>query len=238
LTLDDVFDSAPDVLEELTRNLVDRAAHAMRADAESQLTACLQLGLRSASIMHGMASVLSLPTLDSYETLNRAAIEARDLLMHFRFDDKGTREKVGYWFAGAKDNAWKADHTKVEEFLAKQDALNTPLAVNWSKVSVLTHPTKYAAENSAVVVIHRMTNLMNGLSLEQKRADYIVGMARLHLAAVYELPGWISLGLNRAYVQRVQTFCRDAELIGGPIVNGPVNRPLPEHSIRPPKKRP
>jgi hypothetical protein len=40
------------------------------------------------------------------------------------------------------------------------------------QISVLTHPTKYAAANSAVVVVHRMTGLLNGLSISQKRADY------------------------------------------------------------------
>jgi hypothetical protein len=106
VTLDELLASAPEALAELTAELFRRADIAMRADKESQLTACLQLGLRAASISHGMARVIDLHTLDSFETLNRAAIEARDLLMHFRFDDKGTREKVGYWFAGAKDSAW------------------------------------------------------------------------------------------------------------------------------------
>ena len=127
--------------------------------------------------MFGMARLLDLPTLDSYETLNRAAIEARDLLMHFRFNDKGTREKIGYWFAGAKDNAWKADHAKVEEFLTKRGALGIRLGVNWSKVSVLSHPTRYAADNSTVVIVHRITGRLNGLSIEQKRADYVVGIS-------------------------------------------------------------
>jgi hypothetical protein len=34
-----------------------------------------------------------------------------------------------------------------------------------------------------------------------------------------------------------QWFCRNAELIGAPIVNEPLVQPLPEHSIRPPKKK-
>jgi hypothetical protein len=187
--------------------------------------------------MHGMARVLNLHTLDSYETLNRAAIEARDLLMHFRFNDKGTREKIGYWFAGAKDNAWKADHTKVEEFLVKRGALDIRLGVNWSKVSVLTDPTRYAAENSTVVIVHRMTGRLNGLNIKQKQADYVLGIARLIMAAVYDFQGWIPLGLNRANMPSFQWFCQNAELIGAPIVNAPVVQPLPEHSIRPPKKK-
>jgi len=83
MNLDGIVDSAPKVLEALTRELFNKADAAMRANKESQLTACLQLGLRSVSITHGMSKVLDLHTLDAYETLNRAAIEARDLLMHF-----------------------------------------------------------------------------------------------------------------------------------------------------------
>jgi hypothetical protein len=111
MNLDGILEAAPHVLEALTRELFIKSEAAMRADKESQLTACLQLGLRSASIMHGMSKVLDLHTSDAFETLNRAAIEARDLLMHFRFNDEDTRRRIGYWFTGAKDNAWKADHT-------------------------------------------------------------------------------------------------------------------------------
>jgi hypothetical protein len=183
-----------------------------------------------------MARVLDLCTLDSFEALNRAAIEARDLLMHFRFDDKGTRDKIGYWIAGAKDNAWKADHTKVEEFLKKQGALEVQLGASWSRVSVLTHPTMYAADNSTVIIVHRKTGLLNGLNITQKRADYVVGMARLIMACAYDFPGWINLGLNHSNMPSFQWFCQSAELVGGPIVNEPHVRPLPPHSIEPPKK--
>jgi hypothetical protein len=236
VTLDDLLRDAPKVLDKLTCELTRRADAAMRADPKSQLTACLQLGLRSASIMHGMQRVLDLHTLDSYEILNRAAIEARDLLMHFRFSDKGTKDKIGYWFAGVKDNAWKADHTKVEEFLTKQGALGIQLGVNWGKVSVLAHPTKYAADNSTVVIVHRMTGLLNGLNLRQKRADHVVGVSRLIVAAAYDLPGWISLGLDSANMPGMESFCHNAEVIGSPIVNEPVDQPLPEHSFEPRKK--
>jgi hypothetical protein len=76
VTLDDVLNAAPKALDDLTRELIHRAEDAMRADTKSQLTACLQLGLCSASIMHGMARVLDLHTLDSYETLNRRRLRS------------------------------------------------------------------------------------------------------------------------------------------------------------------
>jgi hypothetical protein len=64
INIDGIVDAAPNLLEALTRELLNKANAAMRADRESQLTACLQLGLRSASIMHGMSRVLDLHTLD------------------------------------------------------------------------------------------------------------------------------------------------------------------------------
>jgi hypothetical protein len=131
MNLDGISEAAPNVLEALTRELFARADAAMRADKESQLTACLQLGLRSASIMYGMSKVFDVHTFDAYETLNRAAIESKDLLMHFRFDDADTRRRIGYWFTGAKDNAWKADHARLDQFLTKQDVLrNTRLGAS------------------------------------------------------------------------------------------------------------
>jgi hypothetical protein len=242
MNLDGIVDVAPDVLEALTRELFNKHGPAMDADRESQLTACLQLGLRSASIMHGMSRVLDLHTFDSFETLNRAAIEARDLLMHFRFNDEGTRRKIGYWFGGAKDSAWKADHARLNDFLTKQAfLLNTQLGESWSSMSVLTHPTKYAADNSTVVIVNRMTGRVNSIdrtNITLKSADYVVGIARLFLATVYDLPGWIPLGLNLANIPDVQQFCINAELVGGAILNAPNCHPLPDRSIRPPKKKP
>jgi hypothetical protein len=242
MNLDGIVDAAPNVLEALTRELFNRHAPALHADRNSQLTACLQLGLRAASIMHGMSKVLDLHTLDSYETLGRAALEARDLLMSFRFDDEGTRSKIGYWFAGRHDSAWKADHARLDKFLTKQEVLlNTQLRESWSRTSVLTHPTMYAADNSTVVIINRLTGRVNGLdstNITLKSADYVVGIARLFLATVYDLPGWIPLGLNVANIPNVQQFCINAELVGGPILNDPNPHPLPDHSIRPPKKKP
>jgi hypothetical protein len=117
MTLDDLVPIAGAVLDELSAVLTVATHEAMLVEEESQLIACLHLAIRSTSIMRGMAAVMHIETTDSYDVLNRAAIEARDLLMHFRFDDAGTRTRIGYWFSGAKDSSWKADHPRVEKFL-------------------------------------------------------------------------------------------------------------------------
>jgi hypothetical protein len=126
--------------------------------------------------------------------------------------------------------------------LTKRDILiNTQLGVSWSKMSVLAHPTKYAADNSTIVILNRMTGRLNGIdrtNITLKRADYVVGIARLLLATVYDLPGWIPLGLILANIRDFRQFCINTELVGGPILNTTVIHPLPDHSIRPPKKKP
>lgn len=238
MTLDELLEKTPIVLGEFTREVFRRADEAMLADNTSQLTACLLVALRAASVMHGMAAVLDLSTIDSFETLNRAAIEASNLLMNFRFDDKGTRYKIGYWFTGAKDNAWKADHKKLDEFLAKKGAEGIQLGMNWSKLSVLSHPTKYAADNSTVVIIHRLTGRLNGMDFTGKRADYALGVARLIAGATYDFDEWIPLRLDMARMPNAEDFMMNAEISAAPIVNAPANNPLPPHSVEPPKKKP
>jgi hypothetical protein len=219
MTLDELLLDAPKALDELTLELFSRADVAIHLNAKSQLSACLQVALRSASIMSGMARVLDLATLDSFEVLNRAAIEAKDLLMYFRFEESGIRDRVSHWFAGHRDQAWKADHIKVESFLAKHGANRMQLGASWQKLSALSHPTKYAADNSCVIIESRITGLLNGLSISQKRADFVVGISRLIIAVTYDLPGWLPLGLNEANMPIVQLFSQNAEAIAAPIVN-------------------
>jgi len=61
-----------------------------------------------------------------------------------------------------------------------------------------------------VVIINRMTGRVNGIdstNITMKRADYVVGIARLFLATGYDLPGWIPLGLNLANISDFKPFC-------------------------------
>lgn len=52
---------------------------------------------------------------------------------------------------------------------------------------------------------------LNGLSIEHKRADYVAGLSRLFLAAIFDLPGWIPLGLIHTNMPGFQSFCQNAE---------------------------
>jgi len=184
-----------------------------------------------------MASVLEPDTLDSFETLCRAYVEARDLLVTFRFDDKGARDKIRYWFAGEKDNAWKADHTKSDEFLTRLGANGIQLAENWSKLSVLSHPTKYASENSAVVIVSRVAVGSRSKPLPIRKPTISRAYPDSLMAVTYDLPGWISLGCDENRMPHVEDFRAQAEQITAPILNAPVNHGLPETSIRTAKKK-
>lgn len=237
MTLDDLVLIAGGVLEELSAELTLKAHEAMLVNDESQLAACLQIALRSTSIMRGMVAVMRIETTDSYDVLNRAAIEARDLLMYFRFDDSGTRKRIGYWFAGARDSSWKADHARVEKFLLDVGALDIGLARAWSGLSVIAHPTVYATNNSTAITLHRLTGAPIGLDLHIKKADDVVGVSRLAMAIVYNFPGWIALGVNDKDLPSLQEFWPYAETVAGPIVNRPSPKPLPEHSYTAPKKK-
>lgn len=88
--VDDLLTLAPTVLQQLTMELVRRGDECLITSPESQLSACFLLALRALSLIKGMGVVLGPETSDSYEVLSRAHLEARDLLMTFRFDSKRT----------------------------------------------------------------------------------------------------------------------------------------------------
>jgi hypothetical protein len=148
MTFDDLLMIAPAVINELATEFVRRGDECLNAEKTSQLTACTFLALRSVSLLCGMAPLLQPARRDSCDVLVRSLLESTDLLMHFRFDDEGTRKKIEYWFAGKTDNAWKADHNKCEEFMRRLGQGESQLATRWSAMTALSHPTVYAARRT------------------------------------------------------------------------------------------
>jgi hypothetical protein len=65
----------------------------MDIDPISQTSACFLLGLRSTSLLWGMKSLLDPETRDSWDVLVRSFMEAKDLLLTFRFDDDGSHSE-------------------------------------------------------------------------------------------------------------------------------------------------
>lgn len=195
--MNDLLLNAPAVISELTRELVRRGNEEYQRDPKSQISACFLLGIRSASLLCGMGKLLAPQTRDSLEVLSRGFLEARDLLMTFRFDHEGTRKKIAYWFAGNFDNSWKAEHRKCEEFMDKLGHTGSEFAKRWSMMTTLAHPTRFAAENSAACATiwaaypPRSENYV--MAMEPKIADYLTCIATLIIIATHDFPELISL---------------------------------------------
>ncbi len=232
-SIDDLMTLYPTVFQELTTELVRRGDECMRISPESQLTACFLLALRALSLIRGMQVMLRPEARDSYQVLARAHLEARDLLMTFRFDDGSARKKIGYWFAGTADNAWKAEHKKVDDFLTKRGAVAIELAASWSRATVLAHPTKYAAQNSAATIASSVAGRANTEDLGHEKADFLVAFSRFIAAVTYDVQGWISLGCDPNRMPTVEPFHQEVERVILPILSVPPGPTLPRQSYRP-----
>jgi hypothetical protein len=223
MTMGEILVSAPTVLGELTRELVRRGDEEFRKDQESQVTACLFLAVRSASLLCGMSKVLRPQTRDSLEVLLRGFLEARDLLMTFRFDQKGTRDKIGYWFEGSLGPSWKAEHKKCEEFWTKLGHEGTEFGKRWSQITTLAHPTRFAAQNSVGAATLWAANPPRlddyEAMMEPKIADYLTSVATLIVIATMDLPGLISLGCDLNRMPHIDTFRANVSSVVVPILN-------------------
>jgi hypothetical protein len=117
----------------------------------------------------------------------------------------------------------KADPTKVGESLTRQSTAGVELASNtgarwaWSKVCGLSHPTEYAADDS-IVVVSRMTRRPGNLNIRHERAGARIGVSRVMMAVLYDLPSWIPLGLDGAHMPAAEFFWRNADQIAAALV--------------------
>jgi len=236
MTLNEILESSPAVIGELTRELVRRGDEAFRSGEKSQETACFFLAIRAASLLVGMAKVLTPQTRDSQEVLLRAFLVARDLLLTFRFDHNGIRTKIGYWFAGKMDNSWKAEHKKSEEFFERLGLGATEFGERWSAITTLSHPTVYAATNSVGAAtlwaaspprVEDFTAMM-----EPKIADYLTSISTLIVIVTVDFPGLISLGCDMGRMPGADTFRDNVREVVLPILAGTEKGDLPDGSFR------
>lgn len=236
MTFDEALTIAPTVIGELAKEFVRRGDECLKADKTSQATACLLLALRSISLLIGMGKLMEPATRDSWDVLARSFQESTDLLMHFRFDDEGTRNKVAHWFAGKVDNAWKADHHKYEEFMRKLGQGESELATRWSAMTTLSHPTVFAAQNSAKNVAGWVTGLAKAVnyadSIGPKVADYLTSVSKLIVVATFDLPGWIPLAFDLTRIPTADRFQRESKAAVGPILDLNATITLPKESYR------
>jgi hypothetical protein len=237
MDINHVFLDAPAVLVELTREFVRRSDEEYRKDPKSQLTACFFLATRSASLLWGIGKLIGVPeTHDSSEVLSRGFLEARDLLLTFRFDHGGTREKVGYWFAGKVDNSWKAEHTKCEELMARIGYGGAEFGKRWSMTTTLAHPTMFASHNSMVCASSWAGSPPRILDfqrmMQSKVADYLASIASLIVMATYELPGLVTLNCDLNRLPHIDSFKAEAFAVSKPILDQSKGGDLPPGSYR------
>jgi hypothetical protein len=237
MDINDVIMAAPDALAELTRELVRRGDEEYKKDNRSQVTACFLLAIRSASLLFGIARLIESETHDSAEVLLRAFLEARDLLLTFRFDHKGTRAKVAYWFAGKVDNSWKAEHKKCEELLSRIGSGGSEFGKRWSMTTTLAHPTVFAAQNSAVCASSWAGDPPRELDFQTmmlaKVADYLACIVSLIVIATYDFPELVSLGCDLGRMPNIDAFRANAFAVSKPILDRIRDGDLPPGSYRP-----
>jgi hypothetical protein len=233
--MEEILLSASPVLTELTTEFVRRAYEELGKDPRSQTMACLFLATRSASLLCGMGRLLSPETRDSFEVMTRAFLEARDLLMTFRFDEKGTRRKIVYWFDGKADSSWKPEHKKCNKFWEKRGYFDTEFGKKWSQMTAFAHSSVYAANNSTVCAAlfaadpPRVEDFRE--MMESKVADYLANIATLIVNATVDLPGLVSLGCDLQRMPNIHSFRANVVTVVGPILKN-VKNDLPPGSFR------
>ena len=222
MTFDDLWVNSPIVLRELAAEFVRRGDECLKTGKKSQLAACMFLALRSVSLLLGMAKVMEPETRDSWDVLARSLLESTDLLMYFRFDEDGVRKKIGYWFAGKGDSSWKADHHKCEEYIRRLGEGETELATRWSAMTVFSHPTIYAAQNSARNVACWVTGFARtedpADTILPKVADYLTSISKLIVIATFDLPKWVPLGFDLTRIPAADQFQKECKNVVGPIL--------------------
>jgi hypothetical protein len=233
-TLGDLLVLAPGVLRELTQELVRRGDECMKADPTSQQTSCFLLALRSASLLWGMAQLLQSATFDTYDVAARAFLEARDLLITFRFDDNGIRKQIAQWSKGGNDDSWKPRHKHAEQFMRRVGGGETEFSKRWSAFSVLSHPTTHSAKHSAALVVRWLSGRQDDLfeATASKVADYLVSIATLIVAATVDLPGWVSLGCDLVRMPQIDPFRTEVSRVTAPLMGSTNKIALPPESYR------
>jgi hypothetical protein len=236
MDMNHVFVDAPAVLVELAKEFVRRCDEEYKKDPKSQLTACLFLATRSASLLWGIGKLIAPETHDSSEVLSRGFLEARDLLLTFRFDHSGTRERIGYWFTGKVDNSWKADHTKCEDLMTRIGVGGAEFGKRWSMTTTLAHPTMFASHNSMACASSWAGSLPQVLNFERKMeskvADYLASIASLIVIATYDLPGLVSLKCDLNRMPNIDSFRENAFAVSNPVLDRIKDGDLPPGSYR------
>jgi hypothetical protein len=233
-SLNELLELVPTILRELATEFVRVGGRRMDTDPNSQTSACFLLGIRSTSLLLGMRLLLKPGARDSWDVLSRSFMEARDLLLTFRFDDDGIRNNIRTWFKGKNDGSWRARHKKSEEFVKRLGAGDTELAKRWSAFSTLSHPTIYAAQQSTNLVVTWVTGRSEDHDqiMNPKIADYLVSISTLIVATTFDFPEWVPLGCDMSRMPSVEPFRLSVAQTTRPILAMSKGITLPPDSYR------
>ena len=234
MTMDEILVSTSEVLVELARELVRRGDEEYRKDPQSQASACFFLAIHAVSLLCGIGTLLQPQTRDSLKVLMRGYLEARDLLLTFRFDDQGIRNKVVHWFAGNMDSSWKAEHKRCDTFFAKLGFSGTDFGKKWSQTTTLAHPTRYAAQNSVACATLWAGSRVEDFTaiMELETADYLTAIAELIVIATYDFSGLIPMGCDLNRMPKIDPFRQNVYAVAVPILNKNRDGSLPPNSYR------
>jgi hypothetical protein len=228
-SMDELLAVATIVIAELMAEFLRRGDEEYGRDCKSQLTACFMLAIRSASLLNGMRNLLTPSTLDCFEVSARGFLETRDLLLTFRFNEKGTRNKIGYWFQGGFGSAWKAEHKKCEDLMTRI-GYTAEFGKKWSQTTALAHPTFHAASNSVVASANRYRPADMNKAMRVKTADYLASIASLIVIATIDFPGLIRLGCDLKHLPNIDTFRANVMTVAAAVLK--VDTDLPPGSYR------
>ena len=144
-------------------------------------------------------------------------MEARNLLVDFRFDDDETRQRIQRWFRGRE---WRADHKRCEAFLNHLSGGETELARRWGMFSTLSHPTVAACRNSTAMTVSWVTHRPEDsvAAMEAKVADYLTSVVTLIIATTFDFSGWISLQCELGRMPHDEPFRARVKEIVAPIL--------------------
>ena len=204
----ELFHSAGECLAELEDEYLQVGIDQCKGlDDQTQLSAFLQMGIRSISLLRAMLALAEPHYLDAYDSVRRAFMEAWQLQFEFRLRDSGT--KVQQWFRCAP-KSWNANKTKLEAFISKRDGGNAGFGREWGELSEMAHPTLAAVVNSVAV-----TSTLRGLSprigqleeaLQRLTVDYLGLLNRGIWISLQEDPELIETQLRREKLTKSVKF--------------------------------
>jgi hypothetical protein len=125
----------------------------IRTSDDSQLAAVLLLLIRASSLLRASLSLLELGRLDAFDVMRRAHWESWALAYEFRLVE--SQSKTVNWHK-SKNKFGIPDFKNVERFMRLNGVPFPNLGKDYGGLSRLTHSTKSAASNSAIVVASKL----------------------------------------------------------------------------------